>query len=463
VPNTPVLGGSDCFGNPSDNDPLKGSTDFDTYFERTHYAITATLEHEFENGVTLTSITDWQDFEKLYNEDSDSTPQTIFHYFSDVDSNQFSQELRFAGETEQSRWVAGVYYLNIDSEGRAGVEATGSLGVTMDNLWALDTTSYAVFAQYEYDFSENWTTIVGLRWTEDDKEFDSNPRCTFEPNFQGLDFDNCFIFLPQVQGTGADDDRSEGEWSGNIELNWSSEENLLVYGKISKGHKAGGYNGGVISFFDQVDLTYDAEIPITYELGLKTAFWDGKARFNGAVFYTDYEDFQTFTQRGPSLILFNIDAEVTGAELELVLNPAQGWDFLFGVSLLDGEMQDLDGAGGIQDRQMSNAPDLSYNALGRYEWSSFGGGMMAVQVDMNYVDDRVLNAIGDPGLADDSYSLWNASIEWRNDNLMVRAWVKNLTDEEYTPTSFDITGITGGTQRVASPPQWYGATVSYHF
>ena len=137
--------------------------------------------------------------------------------------------------------------------------------------------------------------------------------------------------------------RSEGDWSGNIELDWHANDDVLVYAKVSRGHKAGGFNGGIISFFLADALTYDAETPLTYEGGFKASFWDGRARLNASVFYTDYQDYQTFTQNGPNLVLFNVDAEILGSEIELTLNPWDGWDFLFGLSLLDGDQEDVIG------------------------------------------------------------------------------------------------------------------------
>jgi len=41
--------------------------------------------------------------------------------------------------------------------------------------------------------------------------------------------------------------------------------------------------------------------------------------------------------------------------------------------------------------------------------------------------------------------------------------LKNLNDEEYFPTTFDITTITGVTQPVVAPPRWFGGTVGYRW
>ena len=112
------------------------------------------------------------------------------------------------------------------------------------------------------------------------------------------------------------------------------------------------------------------------------------------------------------------------------------------------------------NRPLPNAPDVTFNALGRYEWPAFGG-RMAAQIDMNYVDDRSLNAIDHPALQGESYVVANANIQWTNDKLLLKLWVKNFTDELYFPSKFDHTGITGTVQRVVAEPRWFGGTVGY--
>jgi len=484
IPNAPVAGGNSCFGTTEDEDPFSVENDTEGFYRRSHGGITLTTDWSTGIG-DLTYIMDWQDFEKDYLEDTDSTPLQLFDFFQDMTSNQWSHELRLANETQRSRWVIGAYWLNIDSSFRVGVDGQGSgdptspdflgsLGVTLDNRYSLNTTTYAFFGQLEWDFMPWLTGIVGFRWTEDEKDMQINPICSANPVIglpPGLSNLNCqLLFGPPgpgtfVQGPGLPKTtREEGDWSGHIELDWRPREGWLVYGKIARGHKAGGFNGGGTLFFTPAQATYDSELPISYEVGFKGDFFDGKARLNAAGYYIDYKDFQTFTQTGASLLLFNVDAEVLGAELELTTNPWEGWEFLFGLSLIDGEQEDLDGPGGPQDRPMPGAPDVSFNAIGRYEFPALGG-MMALQMDMQYVDERLLNGIDHPALFDGDYTVANATVGWTSadQHWNLKLWVKNFTDEVYVPTVFDLATVSGSVIRVQPPPRWFGGTVSYRF
>ena len=54
--------------------------------------------------------------------DVDSAPINQLANYAAVDGSSITQEFRFNGETDTSRWVAGFYYLNIDSESDNGLK-----------------------------------------------------------------------------------------------------------------------------------------------------------------------------------------------------------------------------------------------------------------------------------------------------------------------------------------------------
>jgi hypothetical protein len=62
--------------------------------------------------------------DKFYDEDGDALAIPILTYQTFVDWTQFSQELRWSGETDSSRWQVGAYYLNMENDG--GTTVTGA-------------------------------------------------------------------------------------------------------------------------------------------------------------------------------------------------------------------------------------------------------------------------------------------------------------------------------------------------
>ena len=117
---------------------------------------------------------------------------------------------------------------------------------------------------------------------------------------------------------------------------------------------------------------------------------------------------------------------------------------------------------------MPNSPDVSFNALVRYEFPvnvDMFKGNMALQLDGQYVDERSLNGINHPSLLDGNYVVMNASVGWRSDDdkWEARLYVKNFTDEYYIPTVFDLATIQGTNIEQAPAPRWFGGSLRYNF
>ena len=463
-------GATDCFGyTEPDTDDNTVAVNEEGFFKRDHYGITGNIEWNLDNRLRIVSITNWQDFEKHYLEDVDGTPAPLFTFNQNVDSEQFSQELQVHSETDRLKWVAGAYYLNIDSDYLIITDVLNCCLVEFDNDVKLETESYAFFLQAEFSLTEQFSFIGGFRWTEDEKDLAATPICTNAGPGEafGLPADPCDFFFGGTAQTGPPlaSSRSEGEWSGVFELNWQPDDDWLVYVKYSRGNKAGGFNAGATFLFDASTVfTFDGEVLKSYEGGVKAKLFGGKARLNTSVFHYDYEDFQNFSSQGINLIVFNTDAKNTGAEIELITNPLEGWEFLLGLSLQDAKQKDVTFAGATRDMPMPNAPDVTFNGLGRYERPLFGGSV-AAQIDFNYVDRRALNGIDHPGLFDGSYIVANARLDYTSSDGKWEAnlWVKNFTDTDYVSTLFDLSTFTGVIIDVPVAPRWFGGTVRYNW
>jgi iron complex outermembrane receptor protein len=375
-----------------------------------------------------------------------------------VDARQFSQELRLEGENERFNWVGGAYYLNIDGAYDAGLDLSNALGVTVDNNYRLTTKSWAAFAQGQYWFTKRWAATLGLRWTDDKKRMVLNSSCIDAiPGICSLAFGG----LVQVTGL-PPVSRSEGDWSGTLRFDFKPNEDWLVYGGVTRGQKAGGFNAGAVTLFTPDQVEYRGEVLTSIEAGFKATLFDSNTRLNASVYHYDYKNFQTFSQLGGALVVFNVDAEVLGSEIEIVTRPWQRWEFMLGASLMDAKQKHLAFGGVTKDRPMPNAPDVSLNGLGRYEWP-LAAGTMSAQVDFTYVDKRSLNAIDHPALIAGGYTVANARLSYTSTDSHWEGsiFVNNLSDKVYFPTMFDISTLTGSLQRIPGSPRWFGASVKY--
>ena len=118
--------GTDFFGyKDPDGDGLKTSGDF--AFKKNGWTdtwgVNLRIEHDYDDNLKLTSVTDYKDYEKLLFIDVDSAPVNQLANYAGVDATSFTQEVRLTGSTDVSDWVVGFFYLDIDTKSNNGLKA----------------------------------------------------------------------------------------------------------------------------------------------------------------------------------------------------------------------------------------------------------------------------------------------------------------------------------------------------
>ncbi|MGI9286072.1 MAG: TonB-dependent receptor [Pseudomonadales bacterium] len=471
----PVPGG-DFFGyiDPDGDDfTTSGDFAFEDNGETETTGFTAKYEWEVSDGLTFTSITDYKDYEKLLFIDVDSAPVNQLANYAGVDANSFTQELRVNGETESTRWVAGFYYLNIDSESDNGLKAplnslpvvfggfppAGANGVDIGVDAELQTDSYSLFGQLESDLSQQLRFIAGLRVIQEEKDFDMNQ--TFYASTGNDSVHNGEVLFPGRPAP-FKDDSSDTLWAGKLQLDWRPNNELLLYAGINRGVKAGSFNapipGGLP--FPDTTLPYDEEVLTSFEAGFKATLLGGTTRLNGSVFYYDYKDYQAFLFTGVSGVVVNADAENQGIELELQTSPIDGLDILLNFAWFDATVKDVPFRIGSplapQDRDPTYAPELQAMGLVRYAWSALGG-TVAVQGDVSYSDEYFYNLRNFDADKFDSYVMVNAQVSWQSadENWTTTLAVRNVTDERAGIQGFDLATLCGCNEVSYRAPRAY--------
>ena len=456
--------GCDLFGyKDTDGDPHAGDYDFVGSNEIKTWGATANLEWNRDN-LTVTSITDYFELEKDYIEDSDASPAAFLQFYLKSDIQQFSQELRALYTGNDYRVVGGLYYLEIDGDYVNGIEIPVD-GITLDNPYALDTRSWSLFTQAEYDIGSDFTIIGGFRWTEDKKTIDyvSN-LLSYPDNAQLLELTR---FNTAVSGLAKVD---KGNWSGKIELDWRPRDGMLVYASWNRGIKGGGLNAplDISGLLDPITgelqagrMAFDDEVIDAYELGMKTELANGLVRLNSALFYYDYNDYQAFNFQGLTTFIVNTDAEIYGLDLELIASPMAGLDVMLGASIIHARAFDVPLPSGPADRDIALSPDVNLNGMVRYSWPAFGG-TMALQGDFKYLSDHHFSISNAPVTRQDSYLVANARVSYTtaDERWEFAGYVKNLTDKEYDVIGFDVSS-SGLTERFPGDPIWWGASVAF--
>lgn len=445
---------------------LQHASSLEGNFNRESTNVTATLTWDLDNGMELVSISNYLDLDKQYLEDAGGG-LFYFPYVVNTEFSSVSQELRLSGDSDNMRWQAGAYYLDMTTDNFQRVAGAAILGTATDTAMqetfaSLDSTNWSVFAQLEFDLSDHLTVIGGARWSVDDKQIDFTQ--FFEESGAGTAYAQVFdIAAVAVNDI---DSIDYSDYAARLQLNYTTDEGSLVYGSINRGIKGGNWSVdplGSVALGNPENLKHDEEVLLSYEIGLKTDLTDW-ARLNTSIYYYDYSDYQAFSLLNLTPQVTNSDANSRGGEIELTLSPFEGLSVLFGLAYIDSEVEAVpDVFGGTVKTEFPNAPELSINLLARYQWDAFNGSM-AVQVDGVWNDDQYIEATNSQISAEDSYLVWNARLSYTSadESWKVAAWVKNAGDEEYRLYNLDL-GLLGISEEVYAPPRWAGVTASFEF
>jgi iron complex outermembrane receptor protein len=102
--------------------------------------------------------------------DFDATPEVDLDVPAIYKNRQFSQEFQLVADAERVHGVAGVYYLDanafdiFDVRLYTLIPGAGFTAATSGNV---DTKTWAVFGDFTYDLSPQWSASVGGRFTND--------------------------------------------------------------------------------------------------------------------------------------------------------------------------------------------------------------------------------------------------------------------------------------------------------
>lgn len=413
---------------------------------------------------TITSITSYTNFNRVAGDDTDGSALVQLDSLFSDDIKSFTQELRVTSEDSHPlSWVVGAYY----SWDRINGDILQALddhifNTRVDTSWSQKTDAYAIFGQVEYDVTEQIRLSAGLRYTEEKKKY----------RYDAIDldpFDNSSLPLPVA---GINDTLKEDNISGKLGIDFTVNDDLMLYASASKGFKSGGFNGAIA--FDRAELMpFTGEDLYAYEVGAKATLWDGKLRLNAAGYYYDWRDFQAFVTQIRSgvnvIVLSNAgDAEVWGAELEAVAMPTDRLTMRAAANYMDTEISKFNAEAGddFTGNRLANSPELSFSGQVRYdlpveEWG-FGAYLLG---DASY-RSRVYYSLGNRlQSSQKGYWLLNArlGITSPDERWEFAIWGRNLTNKLYVSQSYDNFGGIFPSQNFLGDPRTYGATLSFNF
>lgn len=453
--------------------------------DRDIYNLSAKLTLEKEN-FTVTSVTAYDWLEEILTGDAfDFLPIEESFFFTappefgglgfDLNQSQFldveafSQELRVESPSDQDLfWMFGGYLISTDR-----YISTGNMVDTGEGVFpvyrepstnplnpqatfladAQDNFAWAVFANLGYQFTDELRADLGLRYDHDKRENTTLTPPAFLPNIPGF-----------PQGVSGEVREEEFDaWQPKVTLTYTPTDNLTVYGGYSRGFRSGGFNqtgvgavaaaNGIVSVSD----IYEAETADTFELGLKSQWFNRRLSLNAAVYTTQSKNsyFFVFLAANSTQNLGNVpETRIEGLEFEASWQPAREFNLYGSLGMTWSEIEEFPDPLVIGNE----APLISRSTinLGAQYTPDMGGGLNGLfRVDYRRTGDTW-------------WDVYNTTVREPVDLVDVRAGVEsgswglsafanNLFDETYN-AEFSPGGFV-----FKARPRVYGVEASYRF
>jgi iron complex outermembrane receptor protein len=457
----------------------EGNYDFESRNETDFWGASLTLDWKVGDYV-ITSITSYDEVDDFRPEETDDGPNDILTGELAVDQETISQEFRIARTGDKLSWIAGFYFLNDEATDNTAFDIlrdfrpffigddvncsapAGNPGGFCPEEFIFKTksgtqqeiTSTALYFDATLSLTDRMNLSGGLRYT--DEEID---HASF------FFYDEPEIGFPVQPGFPDSASNDYQNISGRLLLDFQASGDLMLYGGVTTGFKA----GGIQSTSDGI-APYDEEELISYEIGFKSTLADGRIRFNGSLFRYDYSDLQVFAfvivdGLGFSTISNAADATNYGAEFEMQWLPTDNLFVNLGLGLLDTEYKDFVlPSGDFSGNEITMSPKVTFNGLIQYDIQLGDNGVVTLQTDFNYQDEVWFDALNNPLLSEGDYWLLNARVSWTSvdEKWEVAAFGRNLGDEEYMVYAFDLSFF-GFNEEMLGTPRAYGVEATYRY
>lgn len=420
-------------------------------------------QSSFDSGTVLTALASVANSASVHAYDSDWgneaswQPYTYdYVYRSERDRRTVSSEVRLESAPLADSgiaWLGGVYFANLREsihELSQGMfvdpdPIDGGTYLDDDRLTSqFSAKTVAIFGQLDGRFAERWTWSGGLRGERRDAEYrDDVPTGT---------------------------DRSDSMLGGQMSMSYGIANRARLYGAISRGYKAGGFNFGSAR---EKRKEFAPEYLWNYEAGYKADWFDGRLYVDASLFYMQRKNMQVrsgeqLREGDPNSYVFVTSNIATGRNygIESVLHWRVNKHLELGASLgllRTSESGAVDDEGrAIPSRSQAHSPE--YQA--QLNMTFRNAGWMA-RIGFAAMDEFYFDVPSDHDQRSEPYQLVNIKFGYEAVRWSVHAWSRNILDEQYATRGFYFDN---------EPPNWedklyiqngdprqFGVTAKWHF
>lgn len=537
VLNQPLIGSNPRFADwggpqgPSTNAFIQQATPTKLFADREQIQGTLRMELRPTEDLQVTSLSSYVRFRQHMGASrSGSAAQNEDQTRMDGKIDSFSQELRLENTgNKQFHWLVGVNYENSkinEAQLQSYANNTSAInsnifqnGIKVHNA----IENIAAFANVELEVVPGITVKGGARYT---KSTIKNTACGTDAgdgnianifNFLGdllngnlaadgsrinpglfnyISPGDCFTHnFSLIPGEVFRDTLQEDNVSWRVGVDYKPTDNVLLYGNVSKGYKAGSYpTASPASYVGLQPVTQESVL--AYEVGVKSELLDRHLMINAAGFIYDYRDKQVQGSiKDPVWDLLpqlrNIPkSKVHGAEIDVTAAPVRGLTLTGSATYLKTKITSIspleyDVAGNQRDMTgvpLPLTPKWSYAVGGEYTWemgrvkpffganwrwvgksdASLGGSStMVAPLPAGGPQNRFLPGYDVPFVIG-SYGLLSGRIgvNGPDNKWTLSAWCDNCLNQYYW---MNVTVAQDNISRGIGRPSTYGVTASFKY
>lgn len=434
--------------------------------------VSLNVSYVLDNGVTLRSITGYQDGISEFSTDLDGTSALNNTFYDRVEEEVWSQEFNIVSpDNQRLTWLLGAFWQYDDVVFPVTTFPQGAYHVgfpegVIDYYIFGETPkeTRAVFGQISYDVSDRLQIQLGARWSESTSTNDDV--YTTYPAFGLVLFQDSEVTAEKT--------------TGKLSINYKVDDNNFVYGFVATGFKMGGLNA---PNFYVPPRDFGPEDVIDYEIGWKSTMFDGRVRTQLGAYYMVYEGFQVAIG-DPEYPLFS---SIMNVEDETVLMGIEGsaqirvddWTVDVGAAVSNSELGTFYAADprltrtGVCDantgptsancqnlsgNRQSYAPELTFNIGVQYDFHLPNGAVLSPRMDYAHIGESYTTIFNNEALGDEleARNLVNLLLSYKTDDWTLAAYALNATDQTY------IASINAGL-RYAGPPRQFGVNLTRTF
>ena len=377
--------------------------------------------------------------------------------------------------------------------------------------------AFAFYTQGVIDISNEFALTLGVRWARDNLDGEENVFIRSEDPLAGavflLDTASALPLGVFNQLTGALDanfqptgnapirlqgipasaslhrqlERTDDDVSWRANLDWTPNDNTLLFLSVTTGHRSGGFNLGNFN----ANPAFEEEALTAYELGYKGTLLDQTLQLNANLYYYDYENVQTAASgvsvtggfagsqfAVPNARIIGLEADVfylaterlsVGGNFSYTPSEVRGDFFLINPqdpnvpnSLFDAteSLTNIDG------NRLQAVPEWKATAFANYNIPLGSAGNIVLNTSLAYTGDVFFSAFEQDIDRAPEYYRWDFRAGWTNvdDTIELTAFVNNITDDIGLRTiNRDDEGTDFQRSAITTDPRFIGVEARYRF